>query len=78
LDLLLNNNAYDDTWFSVRVIQQAMMAKNHTLYWKYVNSQSLNADVLTGDHLRSFLVSLVVLSIAFASLNLQSFSSKII
>jgi hypothetical protein len=66
-----------DTWSSSRMIQQAMMVKNHSLYWKYVNSQNLKVEALTGKHLQLFLVSPVVLSIAVAPLNLQSFSPKI-
>ncbi|KAI4994231.1 hypothetical protein ZWY2020_029279 [Hordeum vulgare] len=37
-----------------RMMEHAMV-KNHSLYWKYLNSQSLNVEVLTGDHLQSFL-----------------------
>ena len=51
-----------------------MMLKNHTLFWKYVSSQSLNVEVLTGERLQSFSVSPAVLrSIVFAHLNFTIF-----
>jgi hypothetical protein len=68
-----------DTWSSSRMIQQAMMVKNHSLYWKYVNSQNLKVEALTGKHLQLFSVSLVVvLSITFALFISPSSSLKTI